>query len=363
METLDLITPRPDEMRRAFLAGDPTYDGIFVTGVKTTGIFCRPSCPARKPLPGNVEFFSTAGQALDAGYRPCKRCEPLQPAGPTPAWAKRLLQDLEADPTRRWTDADLRTLGVDGATARRYFLKRYGMTFHAFARAQRLGQAFMRVRAGDGLDDVAYDSGWESLSGFRDAFGKLFGSPPRHLAKGALFADHLATPIGPMIAVAGDDGLRLLEFFDRRAMATEVARLRRRAGGEAIVPGRHDLLQTLRGELAEYFAGSRREFTVPLAPRGTPFEEGVWAQLRRIPYGATRSYEDVARAVGEPGAVRAVGRANGANNVCIVIPCHRVVRKSGELGGYGGGLWRKRLLLAHERGERALGPAAGDATG
>src|SRR3954470_19619758 len=169
--------PPITEMQRAYLKGDATYNGVFFLGVRTTAIFCRPICPARKPLPKNVEFFSTAQEALFAGYRPCKRCRPLE-ADDQPEWAARLISDVEREPNARITEGDLRKRGVDPATVRRYFSRRYGMTFQAFTRARRLTGAFREIRDGATLDDAAFTSGYESTSGFRDAFERLFGAAP-----------------------------------------------------------------------------------------------------------------------------------------------------------------------------------------
>jgi AraC family transcriptional regulator of adaptative response/methylated-DNA-[protein]-cysteine methyltransferase len=151
------------------------------------------------------------------------------------------------------------------------------------------------------------------------------------------------------LAGARPEGVCLLEFTDRRALEAQFTTVRQRFAC-AVVPGRHDHLDQLKDELARYFARSLCDFTVPLTYPGTPFQEKVWSQLRRIPYGQTMSYEGLADTVGVPGAQRAVGRANGQNRIAIVIPCHRVVNKSGKLGGYGGGLWRKEYLLNLERG-------------
>jgi O-6-methylguanine DNA methyltransferase len=164
----------------------------------------------------------------------------------------------------------------------------------------------------------------------------------------ALAATWLATPIGPMVAAASTRGLCLLEFGEEERLAMQVAGLRRRFR-TAVRPGESPYLDQLRGELPSYFGADLRRFTVPLDARGTPFEERVWAELLRIPYGETRSYEQLAVTLGTPSGQRAVGRANGMNPVVIVIPCHRVVNKSGRLGGYGGGLWRKELLLRLEQ--------------
>lgn len=343
-----LPLPSREEMERAYQVSDASYDGLFFLGVRTTGIFCRPSCPARKPKPENVEFFAMPKDALYAGYRPCRRCRPLDDAQ-APPWVSELLDRVERQPAVRLRERELRGMGVEPARLRRYFAARYGMTFQAYCRARRLARAFERIRDGEPLDDAVFETGYESHSGFREAFQKAFGQPPGHSADAeCIRLSWIDTPLGAMIAGATDAGLCLLEFTDRRMLEQELATLRRRFGA-ALAPADHAHLRTVRDELAEYFAGTRRTFTVPVVAPGSPFEERVWEQLRRIPYGETRSYEDIARAVSSPAAVRAVGRANGMNRLAIVIPCHRVVNKSGELGGYGGGLWRKRRLLHIER--------------
>ena len=158
------------------------------------------------------------------------------------------------------------------------------------------------------------------------------------------------SPVGVLVAGVTDDGACLLEFRDREILETQVAKVSARVGPAR--SGAHPLLDQLRAELAEYFGGSRREFTVPLVYPGTPFQSKVWTALRAIPFGETISYEELARRVGSPAGQRAVGHANGQNPLAIIIPCHRVVNKDGKLGGYGGGLWRKRLLLGLERGEQ-----------
>jgi AraC family transcriptional regulator of adaptative response/methylated-DNA-[protein]-cysteine methyltransferase len=344
-------------MERAFLGSDATYDGIFFTGVRTTGIFCRPSCRARKPLPANVEFFGSVRDALFAGYRPCRRCHPASPPGSAPDWVTALLNAVEEEPNRRLRDDDIRQFGVDPARARRYFLEHYGMTFHAYCRGRRLSGALRLLRSGDALDDVALGSGWESHSGFREAFAKTFGNAPGSFrlkpeaTNECVITTAIDTPLGPMVAGATDEGLCLLEFTDRRMLEAQLKRLRGMLR-QPLVPGDHPHLAHAREELESYFAGTLKDFTVPLVFRGTPFEERVWRELVRIPYGETISYAQLATRVDSPGGQRAVGRANGMNRVSIVIPCHRVVNSDGKLGGYGGGLWRKQWLLGLERGTR-----------
>lgn len=336
------------EMQQAYLKRDATYNGVFFLGVRTTAIFCRPTCPARKPLPKNVEYFPTAKAALFAGYRPCKRCRPLA-SDDQPEWASDLLADVDQHPSKRIRDADLRARGIDPATVRRYFLRQYGMTFQAYTRARRLAGALHRIREGAALDSAVFDSGYDSHSGFRDAFAKTFGTSPGESHNGAcVMLAWMRSPLGPLVAGATHEGICLLEFTDRRMLEAQMTTVRRLFPGP-VVPGENRHLTVLKNELVDYFAGKLRRFSVPLVYPGTPFQHLVWRQLLAIPHGETRSYEQVAAAIGQPKAVRAVGRANGLNRIAIVIPCHRVVNKDGQLGGYGGGLRRKQFLLDLER--------------
>jgi AraC family transcriptional regulator of adaptative response/methylated-DNA-[protein]-cysteine methyltransferase len=345
--------PTTTEMERAYLERDASYNGLFFLGVRTTGIFCRPTCPARKPLPKNVEYFPSAQGALAAGYRPCKRCRPLD-ADEQPSWAAELLAEVEREPSSRITEADLRSRGIDPATVRRYFLRQYGMTFQAFARARRLGGALSQIREGATLDAAVLESGYESHSGFREAFARVFGEPPGASRNSdCVLLAWMPSPLGPLVAGATFDGICLLEFTDRRMLEAQFATVKRLFAAPA-VPGSNEHLERLKEELAGYFAGTLRKFSVPLVYPGTPFQRRVWQQLLTIPYGQTRSYAELAAAVGQPAAVRAVGRANGLNRIAIVIPCHRVINKGGQLGGYGGGLRRKEFLLDLERSGTAM---------
>jgi AraC family transcriptional regulator of adaptative response/methylated-DNA-[protein]-cysteine methyltransferase len=345
--------PSTKEMQRAYLRKDVSYDGIFFLGVRTTGIFCRPSCPARKPLPMNVDYFSSAREALFAGYRPCKRCRPLEPTGRPPNWVERALELVTASDAKI-KDSELRQSGIDPYRVRRYFQKHYGMTFQAYCRAQRMGEALNQLRQGASLDDIALGNGYESHSGFRDAFTRTFGRPPgtsRDLDR--IVVSWLESPLGPIVTAANDQGICLLEFTDRRMLETQFDTLKRLFSC-AIVPGENEHLTKLRTELNSYFAGELRQFSIPLVYPGSPFQVRVWNELLRIPYGETCSYEELACRIGSASGQRAVGHANGTNRIAILIPCHRVVNKSGKLGGYGGGLWRKQYLLDLEQGTRRL---------
>ena len=351
---MNLLPPVP-EMQRAYRAADASYDGVFFLGVRTTGIFCKPSCPTpRKPLPKNVEYFRNVREASFAGYRPCKRCRPLDQNGAAPSWVKRLLERIERDPAARIRNPQLRAMGIDPARARRHFKQHFGMTFQGYARARRLGRAFEQIKKGIAMDEVAVGQGYESQSGFREAFARTFGDAPGRARGGdCLVVTWLESPLGPLIAAASADSVVLLEFTERRMLEAQFDTLRRRFK-LPIVPGENAHLEKLKRELVQYFDGKLRRFTVPLNYPGTPFQQKVWEELLKIPYGETCSYEDIARKVGSASAVRAVGQTNGLNRICVVIPCHRVVNKDGKLGGYGGGLWRKQALLALEQGQKQI---------
>ncbi|SCW95282.1 AraC family transcriptional regulator, regulatory protein of adaptative response / methylated-DNA-[protein]-cysteine methyltransferase [Pseudomonas sp. NFACC48-1] len=349
MNLHDSLLPPHAEMVRAMLERDTAYEGVFFTAVKTTGIFCRPSCTARKPKPENVEFFAHADEAMSAGYRACLRCKPLDAAAIAPDWIQALLKTVDAEPDLRWTDALLLEQGIEPLKLRRWFKQHFGMTFHAYLRTRRLGIALGGIKDGNSIDNAAFDSGYESLSGFRDAFVKSFHiTPGRAALSEPLLFTRLTTPLGPMLAMAERRGLVLLEFLDRPALTKELEELQLRYG-YTVAPGHNAHLQQIETELAEYFAGKLTAFNVPLHMPGSAFAVRVWAELQKIPYGETRSYGGIATALGSPGASRAVGLANGQNRLAIVIPCHRVIGADGSLTGYGGGQPRKAFLLRLEK--------------
>ena len=351
--------PSVPAMRRAFAAKDPAFDGLFVVAVRTTGIFCRPTCRAKPPKPENLEFYPTPDAAVRQGYRACKLCRPADAAGAAPPLVARLVRLVDHRAPGRVTADDLSAEGIDPSTARRQFARHMGMTFAAYQRARRLAAAADLVRSGDaGVVDAQIGAGFESGSGFRDAVRRAFGTTVSGLASAVVLASaRIPTPVGVMLAVAGDAGVAVCDFEDRTGTAEAVERARIRLGSRgcpaAVVPGDHPLLAQVAVELAEYFAGRRQRFDVPLAVGGTSFQRRSWAYLQQIPFGQTRSYGRQAADIGSPAAVRAVGRANGSNFCSILIPCHRVIAADGALTGYGGGMARKRWLLDHER--RAAG--------
>ncbi|MBI1225245.1 MAG: methylated-DNA--[protein]-cysteine S-methyltransferase [Bacteroidetes bacterium] len=339
-------------MYQALLNKDTSFEGIFFAGIKTTGIFCRPSCTARKPKPENVEYYANASEAIRHGYRPCKVCHPMELKDATPDWLEPLLKEIGADPSIRLRSSDLRERGLQPERVSRWFKKTHGITFQAYLRMLRINQAFGQIRHGERVTDTAFSNGYESLSGFADSFKKTTGfAPAKSTNKKIITVTRLLTPLGPMMAGATDHGICLLEFTDRRMLETQISRLKKYLKAE-IVSGEHSFFSMLNEQLNDYFDGKRKDFGLPLDLTGTAFQQQVWTELLQIPYGKTRSYKEQATNIGNPKAVRAVARANGDNRISIIIPCHRVIGSDGELTGYGGGLWRKKWLLEHEQNSK-----------
>lgn len=343
-----MVSEKDQEFYQALLARDSSYEGVFYVGVKTTGVFCRPTCPARKPKFENCEFFETVSCALHASFRPCQRCLPLSHPAEVSPLVQILVDAVEKNPEKRWKDRDFAALSVDASTARRQFKKRFGMTFVAYARARRMGLALAQIRQGEKVINAQLDAGYESSSGFRDAFARIMGTAPSRPEIPLLKASWIDTPLGPMTAIADEDALYLLEFVDRGGLEREIERLRKKTKA-AIIPGKTPPLIFLEKELAAFFAGTLQKFKTPIHLMGSPFQKRVWAALCDIPWRQTRSYKEIAFAIDHPLAVRAAASANGANQLALIIPCHRVINTGGDLGGYGGGIARKQWLLDHER--------------
>ena len=338
-----------EQMYQASYEKNSDFEGVFWMAVKTTGIFCRPTCTARKPKPENVEFFDNTKDAIQKGYRPCKVCKPLENPDETPLDIRKLLIELSENPGLKLKDVDLVERGLQPITVKRWFLKYHGMTFHAFQRTFKINSAFKKLQQGENVLDVALDNGYESLSGFNDSFKNVFGVSPKN-SKMEKIVDlkRIETPLGTMIACANENGICMLEFSDRKALPTELKEISKHFDAN-IVQGENPHFKTLEKELEEYFEGKLKDFTVPLAPVGTDFQKKVWKILRTIPYGTTRTYQQQADILGNPEAVRAVANANGLNKISIIIPCHRVIGSNGTLTGYGGGIWRKQKLLELEK--------------
>lgn len=343
---------KEDIFYKALLDKDVSFEGTFIVGVKTTGIFCRPTCTARKPKRENVEFFASTKDAILKGYRACKVCHPMERLGSTPDYIGKVLDLIEKDPSFKIKDYDLLQMGVEPSAIRRWFQKNHGITFHAYQRMYRINSAFKKMQTGTSVTDITFDSGYESLSGFNDSFKKIFGvSPKNSKMKYVIDFTRLETPLGTMVACATDEGVCLLEFSDRKMLETELKHLTKALNAN-IIQGHNKHFDLLKKQLDAYFDGSLKEFDVPLVTVGTDFQKQVWTQLLKIPYGTTVTYMQQAQALDKPLAVRAVANANGMNRIAIIVPCHRVIGSDGTLTGYGGGLWRKKRLLELESEHR-----------
>lgn len=343
-----------DIFYKALLNKDSSYEGTFIAAVKTTGVFCRPTCTARKPRKENVEFFATVQEAMQHGYRACKVCRPLETGRETPAIIQALIHELHENPGQRISDDDLLQRGLEPSRIRRWFIRHHQMTFHAYQRKQRINAAFKKIRQGETITAAAFDAGYESLSAFNDSFKSIFGSSPaKSKNKQVIISSTIETPLGPMVACAVEQGICLLEFNERDRLEREMQWLRNHYNA-TIIQGQHPHLDLLHQQLTGYYAGMRTAFTVPLAVAGTHFQQQVWETLQQIPYGATRSYKQQAIALQKPAAIRAVANANGMNRISILVPCHRIIGTNGALTGYGGGLWRKQWLLDLEQGKKLV---------
>ena len=338
-----------DKYYEMLVEKNSNYEGVFFVGVKTTGIMCRPTCPAKKPYKQNCEFFATAKEALLASYRPCKRCQPLSNPTKMSPEVKLLVEAIESNPERKWTDKDFDELSISANTARRQFKKQYGMTFIEYARSRRLGLAFRHIRNGDSIINVQLESGYDSSNGFRDAFSRTMGNVPNLSKKiKVLYCVWIETILGSMLAISDEESLLLLEFVDRKGLENEIKRLRTRLNA-TLLPEKVSVLEQIEEEINQYFEGELTDFKTPIRYLGSEFQQRVWNELRKIPVGHTVSYKELAVNIYNPSACRAVARANGMNQLSIVVPCHRVINSNGELGGYGGGIARKEWLLNHEK--------------
>lgn len=338
---------------RAVLARDANADGTFVLGVRTTGIYCRPSCPARHPRREHVVFFDLPEAAEQAGFRPCRRCRPQQQAASDPgvALVQRSCRFIEENLGDKIT---LGTLASQEAISKhqlqRIFKRTMGITPRQYAEAYRLGRLKVRLRDGKDVTRALYEVGFGSSSRLYERSNARLGMTPATYRRGGrgmrIHYAIIVCSLGRLLVAATERGICAVHFGN-----SEVE-LRAALQGEFPAAELHSDGATLRSwveVISAHLSGQKLHLDLPLDVRATAFQWRVWEALRAIPYGETRSYSDVARAVGNPKAVRAVAHACASNPVPIVIPCHRVIRSDGSLGGYGGGVERKRALLAQER--------------
>ncbi|MEM7587101.1 MAG: bifunctional DNA-binding transcriptional regulator/O6-methylguanine-DNA methyltransferase Ada [Acidobacteriota bacterium] len=365
-----------DEERcwQAVLSRDRTQDGRFFFGVITTGVFCRPSCAARRPLRKNVRFFRTAPEAEREGLRSCLRCKPLDPIEDGRVAQMRELCDYiraNCDSGDPLTLAALsRRTELSATRLRRIFLEVVGVTPRQYVESCRFEVLKRGLREGDSVTDAIYEAGFSSSSRVYEQTDELLGMTPTDYRRGgqgvAVSYALVDTPVGRLIVAATDRGLCFVHFDTSNSKASEgnaseggqgdeelVARLQRELPEAEI----RETEASDSGQLAawvaalnRHLAGRQPHLDLPVDVRATAFQQQVWGYLRSIPRGETRSYAEVATAIGKPKAVRAVASACAANRVAIAIPCHRVIRAGGELGGYRWGVERKARLLERERG-------------
>ena len=332
------------QMQAAFAARDRSHDGRFVVGVTTTGIYCRPSCPARRPKPENVLFFSDGESAEAAGFRACKRCKPDDAARDEVAVraAIEAIRKAEAPPLLEELAA---RYGYSPAHFQRIFKRLTGLSPAAYFRALREERARDALSGGGRVSDAIYDGGFEAPSRFYEGMQGRLGMKPSIWAKGGHgMTIHWAvvdTSLAPMLVAATDKGVCRLAFNE------SLTDLEQRFPNAQFAQGGDEFSALLKRVVAAV-EGPGTGGDIPLDVQGTAFQEAVWRELRKIPPGETRSYAQIAAAAGRPKAVRAAGSANGANNVAVLIPCHRVVRSDGSLGGYAYGEEIKEQLLQRE---------------
>ena len=342
--TMAIASISDDDAWAAVMRRDRRFDGQFVTGVLTTGIYCRPSCAARHPARQNVTFFTDGTAAREAGLRPCKRCLPDDLARDERAieQAIALLRDEEAP----GLEALAAAVGYAPHHFHRLFKRATGLTPAQFARGQRAERAQQALTVGGRVTDAIYDAGYSAPSRFYAATDQHLGMTPSAWRKGGegtvIRWAVTQTSLGQMLVAATERGICRLSFDED---AAALAHLFPKA---TILPG-DSAMQTLVEGAIMAVEHPRAMPNLPLDVAGTAFQQAVWEELRRIPAGETRTYSDIAAAVGSPNAVRAAGTANGQNRVAVLIPCHRVIRTDGTLGGYAYGLDRKAALLDREK--------------
>jgi AraC family transcriptional regulator of adaptative response/methylated-DNA-[protein]-cysteine methyltransferase len=340
-----------DETRwQAVAARDGHADGVFFFAVRTTGVFCRPSCASRAPRRENVEFFATTDAAIAAGYRACKRCQPTSLPREL-AIVERACKVLDADPPQRMTLAQLsEAVHVSPFHLQRLFSRIVGISPRQYQAAQRAGVLRDALQRGRDVTRATHDAGFGSPSRMYEAAPAELGmTPTAYKRQGAGLTVRYttaATPLGTVIVAATDKGVCKIAFGDDanalvEQLAVDFSQARRIEDAVQMEP--------FVAQIRAYLHGTRERFDLPLDIGATAFQRRVWDALRRIPYGQTRSYSELAETLGTPRAVRAVANACGSNPVALAIPCHRVIGKDGAITGYRWGMTRKETLLETER--------------
>ncbi|MBI1279012.1 MAG: bifunctional DNA-binding transcriptional regulator/O6-methylguanine-DNA methyltransferase Ada [Anaerolineaceae bacterium] len=334
---------------QAVLDRDRTQDGKFVTAVRTTGIYCRPSCPARTPKRENVTFYRTPAEAEAAGFRPCKRCSPNTQAFEADL-AEQICRYIDAHLDQRLSLDQLGSVVVISPQhLQRMFKRTLGISPREYIAARRLDHLKTRLKAGDTVTEALYDAGFSSSSRLYENAPEKLGMTPADYKSGAqgLAIRYTIAPssLGYVLAAATNKGICAVMLDDEPD--TMVEKLHDEFHGAHITADSDSLREPLDGVLA-YIEGQQPHLELPLDIRGTAFQQRVWQALQAIPYGETRTYSEIAEAMGQPEATRAVASAIANNHIAVVIPCHRVIRQDGTMGGYKWGLARKQALLQRE---------------
>jgi AraC family transcriptional regulator, regulatory protein of adaptative response / methylated-DNA-[protein]-cysteine methyltransferase len=344
------------ERWNAVLNRDTTRSGEFLYGVKTTGVYCRPTCPSRRPLRANVEFFTTAADARAHGYRPCKRCRPDREAtSPINAVVHELARQIDANPEQPFRLAELaKRAGYSPFHLQRNFKAVIGSSPKEYQTAARLRTLKTELRRETPVSDAIYQAGFGSGSRvYEKADGQLGMTPSEYRSGGKGLTISYAsgqTPLGLLMIGATDRGICFLQFGESDdALVAELGRQFPAAAVQPMPASHREEFAGWMAALNRHLRGIEPRLDLPLDVRGTAFQLIVWRYLQQVPYGEVRSYSEVAAAIGKPSAARAVARACASNSIALLIPCHRVVRGTGELGGYRWGVQRKRVLLDTER--------------
>jgi AraC family transcriptional regulator of adaptative response/methylated-DNA-[protein]-cysteine methyltransferase len=347
-----LQTPSRRQCLTAVASRDTRLDGAFVYAVRSTGIYCRPSCPSRRPLPKQLLFFSLPEAAERAGFRACLRCRPQQAPRNLPSeLVRRVCGEIEADVDR---PADLRRLadgaGISAHHLQRTFRRAMGITPRQYADSIRVARLKSHLRKGTNVTTAMYEAGYGSTSRLYEHSDAQLGMTPatyRHGGRGMQISYAIADcSLGRVLVAATDRGLSAVYLGDKDESLA--AALRKEYPHAEIRRDSGEHSQWVRA-IVQHLANAHTQLDLPTDVVATAFQRRVWEALRSIPFGATRTYSEVARLLGRPTATRAVARACATNPVSIIVPCHRVVRTDGSLGGYRGGLHRKQLLLEQEK--------------
>ncbi|MCB0199492.1 MAG: bifunctional DNA-binding transcriptional regulator/O6-methylguanine-DNA methyltransferase Ada [Anaerolineae bacterium] len=340
------------EKWQAVLARDNGFDGMFVYAVGSTGIYCRPSCPSRRPRREMVRFFDRPTQAEDAGFRACLRCHPDQTERPEPnlALMQAVCRYIDENPEHPPTLDDLaQRFHLSPYHLQRTFKRIIGVTPKQYAAAQRSQRLRTALKSGNTTTEAIYDAGYgSSSSAYAEAGTHLGMTPDRFRSGGADEAINYTitpSPLGMLLVAATETGICAVRLGDSEA-DLEATLVEEFPAATRVRGGRR--LQQWIAPIADYLGGARPHLDLPLDIQATAFQRQVWTALQAIPYGSTRSYSEVATAIGRPTAARAVANACASNPAALVIPCHRVVREDGGLGGYRWGIQRKEMLLAQE---------------